>query len=389
VRLREALVAVTHRRGFLLVGYLILAAIAAVQQWSLPKGDDPYTHYNNYVIFRQAFFHLVSDRELYAQHLAEHWDYFRYSPSFALLFGAFAWMPDLPGLLLWNALNAGALFAAWMMLPLRDHRIALAGGWFVAIEMLTALQNSQSNALIAGLLILAFAFLERRRFATATLMIALAASVKLFALAALSLCVLYPEKRRCFLYSVLWGAGLAVLPLVAVTPAELVNLYADWWQLLVTDYAGSTGLSIMGWLESWFGLLPPKPLVASFGIALFCWPLGLIRRRTDLVFRLLVLASLLIWVVIFNHKAESSTYVIAMCGVAIWLLCQQPSVTNVVLASLALVFTSLSTTELFPRSLQAGALVPYAVKAVPCILVWAKLTYDLISGTYKPRAGLG
>jgi hypothetical protein len=254
--------------------------------------------------------------------------------------------------------------------------------------MLTALQNSQSNALIAGLLILAFALLERRRLATATLMIAAAASIKLFALAALSLCVLYPEKRRCFLYSVLWGAAIAILPLAVVTPRELVTLYADWWQLLLTDYAGSTGLSIMGWLESWFGLLPPKPLVASVGIALFCWPLGLVRRRPEPVFRLLVLANLLIWVVIFNHKAESSTYVIAMCGVAVWLLSQQPSVANVVLAALALVFTSLSTTELFPRSLQAGTLVPYAVKAVPCILVWAKLTYDLISGTYKPRAGV-
>ena len=56
-------------------------------------------------------------QDLYTQYLAEHWDYFRYSPSFALAFGAFAWMPDLAGLLLWNTLNAAVLFLGWMALP--------------------------------------------------------------------------------------------------------------------------------------------------------------------------------------------------------------------------------------------------------------------------------
>ena len=74
-------------RRFLLAGYLALAWIAAIQQWALRRPGDPYTHYNNYVIFRQAFFHLVRHQDLYVLYLAEHWDYFRYSPSFALAFG--------------------------------------------------------------------------------------------------------------------------------------------------------------------------------------------------------------------------------------------------------------------------------------------------------------
>jgi hypothetical protein len=81
-------------------------------------------------------------------------------------------------------------------------------------------------------------------------------------------------------------------------------------------------------------------------------------------------------VVIFNHKAESSSYVIAMSGAALWFFSQAPSWTNRTLIALAFVFTTLSPTDVFPRWLSASFLVPYAVKAVPCILIGAKITYD-------------
>jgi hypothetical protein len=138
-------------------------------------------------------------------------------------------------------------------------------------------------------------------------------------------------------------------------------------------------------LKTWFHLDPPRSTVLLVGIALFCWPLMYVRRYRDFNFRLLVLCNVLVWVVIFNHKAESSTYVIAMCGVALWLLSQRTSGLNLALGALAFIFTSLSPTDLFPRSLKATLLVPYAVKAVPCILIWLKITYDLTRGRQEAR----
>jgi hypothetical protein len=363
-------------RGFLLAGYLLLAWIASVQQWALKRPGDPYTHYNNYIIFRQAFFHLIGHQDLYTLYLTEHWDYFRYSPSFALAFGAFAWMPDLLGLLLWNTLNVGVLFLGWMALPIRDDRVKLAAAWFVAVETMTALQNAQSNVLIAGLLLLAFSFLERRQMAFASLMIVVAAFTKLFGLVAFSLFLLYPEKKKFILFSAAWGIVVGLLPLVVVSPAELVRLYASWWHLLSMDYADSTGLSIMSWLQSWFHLNPPKMIVALVGVALFCWPLTDVQRYRDFNFRLLFLCNVLIWVVIFNHKAESSTYVIAVCGVALWYF-SRPTRPNLVLVSVAFIFTCLSPTDVFPSSLSATFFVPYSIKAVPCILIWGKTIYEL------------
>jgi hypothetical protein len=370
------------RRWLLLAGYLLLAWVAAVQQWSLHRPDDPYTHYNNYVIFRQAFTHLVHGQDLYVQYLAEHWDYFRYSPSFALAFGLFAWLPDLAGLLLWNTLNAVVLFTALLTLPAarnENHRLTIAAGWFVTIEMMTALQNAQSNVLIAGLLILAFNSLERRQIARGALMIVAAAFIKPFALAAFSLCLFYPAKRRCAAWSAAWTVAVAALPLAAVSPSHLLALYGSWWRLLSMDFGGSTGLSVMGWLETWFHVHPPNAVVDLAGIALFCWPLIHRRRYRDAQYRLLVLCNVLVWVVIFNHKAESSSYIIAMCGAALWFFSQPRTPVNLALVSLAFVFTCLSPTDLFPRSLSAAFFVPYAIKAVPCILIWIKITCDLMS----------
>ena len=379
-------------RGLLLAGYLLLAWGTAVQQWSLIRPGDPYTHYNNYVIFRQSFVHLVRHLDIYTLYLLEQADYFRYSPSFALAFGAFAWMPDLPGLILWNTLNAAVLFLGWMALPLQPdptspagYQVNVAAAWFAVFEVTTALQNAQSNVLIAGLLLLAFSFLERRRMALASLMIVIAAFTKLFGLVAFSLFLLYPEKKKFILYSALWGIVAGVLPLAVVPFAELVRLYESWWRLLSMDYLGSAGLSVMAWLKTWFHLDPPRSTVMLVGIALFCWPLMYVRRHRDFNFRLLVLCNVLVWVVIFNHKAESSTYVIAMCGVALWLLSQRMSGLNLALGALAFIFTSLSPTDLFPRSLKATLLVPYVVKAVPCILIWLKITYDLTFGRQEAR----
>jgi Glycosyltransferase family 87 len=367
------------QRRYLLAGYLLLATIASLQQWWLVRPGDPYTHYNNYVIFRQSFYHLIGQQDLYVERLAEHWDYFRYSPSFALVFGAVAWMPDVIGLLLWNALNALTLYLAWVTLPVRSERVKLAAGWFVAVELMTALQNAQSNALIAGLLILAFNSLERKRIAAATLLIIVAAFIKVFGLAALALGAFYPEKKKFALSALIWTMVVALLPLIVVSPEQLVRLYASWGRLLTTDYAGSTGLSLMAWLQTWFGIDAPKRVVALVGLAILVLPLSFVRRYDELPFRLLFLCDILIWVVIFNHKAESSSYIIAVSGVALWFFARETSRLDTILLVLAFVFTTLSPTDVFPRSVSVAFFVPYAIKAVPCVLIWAKITFDLVS----------
>jgi hypothetical protein len=369
----------------ILAAYLAAAAIVTAQQlvgtWL--AGGDGYTGYNNYVIFRQSFLHLVQGKDLYAAYPGEHWDFFKYSPTFAILFAPFAILPDAMGLLLWNALNVAAVYVAFRSFPDVSRSTKGFMLWFVALELLTSIQNAQSNGLVAGLIILAFVCLERRAALPAALLVALSIYVKLFGLVAFVLFLLYPSRRRAAAYSLLWLVVLGALPLLAVSPGQLGFLYGSWADLLAADHTASHGLSVMGWLSSWFGLQADKDLVVLGGAALLLLPFLRVASYRDFGFRVLALASVLIWVVIFNHKAESPTYIIAMSGVTIWYFPQLRRPENLILLVVAFVLTSLSPTDLFPSHLREAWVRPYHFKAVPCIIIWGKIVWEMAAGRYR------
>ncbi|PYO98524.1 MAG: hypothetical protein DMD60_04030, partial [Gemmatimonadetes bacterium] len=127
-------------------------------------------------------------------HPEQHFDFYKYSPTFALLFAPLAYLPFALGFLCWSLLNGLLLwYALDRLLPARPATIALA---LLYLEVLLALQYGQSNALVAALMILAFVAFERRRPLGAALSITLGAAVKLFPLAALSLAAFYPRRIR-------------------------------------------------------------------------------------------------------------------------------------------------------------------------------------------------
>ena len=373
---------------FILAIYGLLAAGTALQEYCLGSKSDTATHYNNYIIFRQSFFHLLHHKDLYAPYPAEYYDYYKYSPAFAVFMAAFAYLPTAIGLIFWNLLNALILFFAIRSLPVADKKIKVAIWWFVVIELITSLQNLQSNAMIAGLIIFSFCFLERRRIAWASLMIALTVYIKIFGLVAFSLFLLYPDKKRFIFYGTMWMVILALLPLIFIAPSQLITLYGSWWKLLSMDYTGSAGISVMGWLNSWFHFDPPKNLVTLTGIIIFCLPLLFVKRYDKFIFRWFFLSGILIWVIIFNHKAESATYIIAICGIALWYFAQEKTNFNLVLLLLAFIFTSLSPTDLFPPAVRTHFFVPYAVKVIPSLAIWMNLIYELITESYKPKIAL-
>jgi hypothetical protein len=367
--------------GFVLGVYIFITVIASLAE--MGKGPHvfdgtAYTHYNNYLIFKYSFFHLIHGQDLYTLYPKEHWDLYKYSPSFAVCMGLWAYLPDFMGLILWNLLNALVLFFAVRQLPVGNDRMKVAVLWLVLLEMLTSIQNAQSNALIAGLIIFAFSFFEKRHLLPASLCIVLTVFIKLFGLVALALFLLYPRKLTFIGYTIGWTLLLALFPLLFVSANQLEYLYVSWLRLLAADHSTSLGLSVMGWLESWFGLTGPKNTVVLAGVLLFGLPLLRRKAYPSAGFRLLLLASVLIWVVIFNHRAESPTFVIAMSGVALWYFSQERRKENLLLLCLAFALTSLSPTDLFPAYVRDHLVVPYTLKAVPCILIWFKILYEML-----------
>jgi hypothetical protein len=170
---------------------------------------------------------------------------------------------------------------------------------------------------------------------------------------------------------------VGILPLLITSPDKLLDQYQGWIQLLFQDQAVSQGLSVMGILRNWFRIQIPQLSILMLGVLLLLLPL--IRRESyqSANFRLNYLASLLIWLVIFNHKAESPTYIIAMSGAGLWFFSQNLSRNNIFLAGLAFILTSLSPTDLFPKVVRDSVIIPYQLKALPCVLIWIKIQIDL------------
>ncbi|HJW28697.1 MAG TPA: glycosyltransferase 87 family protein, partial [Saprospiraceae bacterium] len=287
--------------------------------------------------------------------------------------------PDAIGLTLWNLLNALVLAWAILSLPKMSERQKSLVLLVAAIEAMTSMQNEQSNALIAGLLIFAFVFCEKEKYFFAIGCILLASFIKPFGLAGFALFLFYPEKLKNMGKALLWAGVLFALPLVAIHGKELILQYQAWLGVLAKDQAHEYGYSVAGWLHTWFHFEPNKNLLTGMGMALFMIPFLRIKLFSVFEFRLLALSSLLVWIVIFNHMAESPTFIIALTGAGIWYFSKEnPTTVDTLLFLLAFAFASLSTTDIVPHHIRRDLFRPYVIKAVPMIWLWSKILLDML-----------
>lgn len=132
--------------------FSVVALLASVHRIWLVAGA-----FNNYRIFSRSFGHLVQGVNLYAAYPGEHGDLFKYSPAFALLMAPFSLVPEAIGVILWNLLNMLAPVWAVGKLRLEPRQKSLIL-FLIFLELLTSVQNAQSNGLMLGLILGAFAF---------------------------------------------------------------------------------------------------------------------------------------------------------------------------------------------------------------------------------------
>jgi|688.fasta_scaffold33328_5 hypothetical protein len=363
--------------------YGLLVLVVSLQSWLLePKIINGllYYHYNNYVIFKQSFFHLINNQDLYSLYVNEQRDLFKYSPTFSLLFAPLAILPDIIGLILWNALNAFLLVYSVKLLPGFSDKTKIKILFFVLLELNTSLQNSQSNGLMVALILIGFCLFERGFFFVGVSCIVLTGFIKIYGLIALGLLVFYPTKIKHAIYTLLNIAFFLILPLIVIPVKQLVFLYQSWGNLLLGDHSSAYGLSVIGWLNSWFHVMPNKTIVSLVGVLILGLPLLWSKRYSSDSFRMMWLANVLVWMVIFNHMAESPTFIIAVVGVILWYFAKPATFTSQVVILLVFVFTILSRTDIFPKYVKDHFFDPYMIKVVPCILCWVVICYDSIFG---------
>ena len=354
---------------WVLVVYVGAALIVTIQR-------GVFRFANDFAIFRASFWNLISGRDLYVLRLEQAHDLFKYSPTFALLFAPFAAPPFVVGLFLWNVVNALAIFFALrLLLPSDKATVAQA---LVFLPMLRSMQSSQSNALVAALIIFAFISYERGWLWRGGIAVGLGAIIKIFPLAALSFALPRPDRVRAILISLVTTIVLLALPLVVVSPHALVAQYQSWSALEKTE-TSLLGSSVMR-LFGDFGLNWPAWPIQLIGCAIVLGVLiARLRDWNDRTVRLQFLGLVMVFCVVFNHRSERQSAVIAICGMVIWYLASPRAAWRTSLVVIVYALVSLTGTVFIPDSIKR-VLVHQVRFVIPLTVMWLVILGELALG---------
>jgi hypothetical protein len=379
---------IVHHPAFLAIIYAVLTLFISIRAYNAPGGEMPgfegrVTAYNNYLIFSNSFGHLLEGKNLYSQYPSEQYDVFKYSPTFAMLFAPIAALPHGVGLSVWNLLNALVFLYAIKKLSLPPIR-ELGFGLLAIPEIFTTTSNSQSNLLIAGLLILAFVNLERGKIFLPILFISLTVYIKLFGVLFFALVLLYPQRLKMILTSCAVMFMLFILPIPFGGWERFFQHYKEYFGLLSGDHGYFVKYSVMGWFKSWFNWQPNKNSIVIIGLLIQCFPLLLRNHFDNRLFRTYYAASWLIWLVIFNHMAESATFIIAVAGIFLWYFSlPERKPWHIVVLAPVMLFTCLGPSDLYPKMWRMLIVETWQMKVFPCMVIWLICLAQLILPALK------
>ena len=373
-------VAPRWRRQWVLVAYIASIIIVSVQHLAL--GD---AGHKILLIYRTASTDLLAGRNIYRTHADLGLDYFRYSPTFALFFLPLAALPVAASLVLWNALNALALYAAvGALLPARQARVVCA---LVLADLVRSMQYSHSNGLVAAIMVAGFVAYERGRPARAAWAVAGGAAIKIFPLDMGLFALLRPDRARAVAWIALAGVAMVLLPALVIGPHMLVQQY-HWWMRLEAAETAKPMYALMDLIDAWTGRYWPRWPTQLVGLALL---LGVVARRrdawADAAFRLRLLGAVLVFSVLFNHGAESPSYVIALTGIAVWWVTTPRSALHDVLLLLTLLLVTVGRSSLVPRDFRLAVLDPARTIVMPLVAVWVVMLAELLRLRSGPEVG--
>jgi hypothetical protein len=239
-------------------------------------------------------------------------DWFKYSPAFAMLYGALAYLPETLHALLWAALNFSVYWlgiARWVP-AYRDGRALWF--WLIAasMELDGSIRYQQINALMTGMILWGVADYRDGKYAGSGTWLTVMSNWKV--LPAPFVIGLSRELRKPFWIALaVSSAALYVLPALVRGWSGNWDLHADWWALLRKD-AASGGLLD---LESVLSAYIPREaahwarlMVGGVTFALLWDP-----RRTALFkpAETLWLCLGLTGILLFNPRTEPPTFVLA------------------------------------------------------------------------------
>lgn len=350
---------------------------------------------NNFLIFKGVFWHTWNGTLLYEAYPQEYFDLNHYGPFFSVVIAPFAVLPHPLGLFLWLLVLSYLLFLAVRRLPLAWKGQVFIY-WFCAHELLTALFMSQFNIAIAAIIIATWYCIEKEKEPWAACLIMVGTFVKLYGIVGLAFFFFSRHKVRFILWGVLWAAVCFVLPMLLSSPGYIIGQYQAWFVCLGEKngenmFSLMQNVSLLGMVRKISGCATYSDLwLIVPGLVLFCLPYLRLRQYKYVAFRYAFLASVLLFVVLFSTGSESSGYITALLGASLWYVTApwKRGKWDVALMVFAFILTSMSPSDLFPAYLRKEFVQPYALKALPCVLIWFKLVYEMLTRDYAPAGAV-
>ncbi len=189
----------------------------------------------------------------------------------------------------------------------------------------------------------------------------------------------------------IWSAVLFVLPMFISSPSYIIKTYHDWYPDLLAKNATNVvsdrgNRSVMGMISKIFHVSHLSNLVVlAPAMLLMALPYLRMQYWRDTRYQLLLLASVLIFTVIYSTGSEPPTYIIAFIGVAIWFMALPRPVAGFdwFLLFFALLITSFSNSDVIPKYVRVNYILPYALIALPCLLIWFRIIYDMLMKRFE------
>ena len=343
-------------------------------------------HYHNYSIYKFFFQHISSFTDPYFGGKFEEFDC-HYGPIFSLVIAPFTFFANWLGCIIWCMFNAWILFYAVNKLKITAIAKKIIFS-ICLVELLTATHNVQINPMIAAWMLLAFILVEDGQEWAATLFIALGFLTKLYGIVGLTFFLFSNNKLKFIGWFIFWLIVLFCLPMLISSPKFIVDSYVNWIKNVLEKNAGNITNGGGGMQDISFGGIIRRVfkmpnfsdiyLIIPF-IVLYFLPLFKKANYSNVTFKYLYTALGLITVVVLSSSSESPTYIIAVIGCALWYVHSPKSRLTNTLIILVVVFTSLSATDLFPAFIRRQYFIDYSLKALPCVMVWLVILWQLNS----------
>ena len=372
-----------HDRRTILWLWIALSVIAAVLKYN--RTD------NNFRIFRGVFWHTLQCTPLYAEYPLEYYDVNHYGPFFSLVIAPFALMPIPLGLVFWCiALSLTLYFAITRSTFSSWQQMFVL--WFCSETLLTSLFMQQFNIAIAAIIIASYALIEKERDFWAAFLIVLGTFVKLYGIVGLAFFFFSRHKGKFVLSLLFWGVVLFVAPMIISSPDYVVSQYHEWFVCLVEKNgenlaSEAQNISALGMVRRMLGNPEYSDLlILAPALVLFALPYLRFKQWRNEGFRMTLLASVLLFTVLFSTGSESSSYIIALSGVCVWYFAApwQRGKADIWLLVFVFLLSSMGSSDLYPRAIKREYIQAYSLKALPCLIVWLKLCWEMMAKNYQP-----